>query len=103
MPDTNPQDPGAMPEPQSLEEAFDTSMEHIKTALAFVPYDDDEERRCAEENAVITLRNLALAENRALEEHLLACLDDEQHALVLLICEKQRARIAALGEGEHGT
>ncbi|KKN20456.1 hypothetical protein LCGC14_0935370 [marine sediment metagenome] len=99
-----------MPEPQSLEEAFDTSMEHIKTALAFVPYDDDEERRCAEENAVITLRNLALAVlegyiadvNALAEAEVLRGepLEGAHHRAMQHEAERYRARTAALGASD---
>lgn len=74
-----------MPE-QSIEEAFALSMEHVKTALAFVPYDDAEDRRCAVENAALTIRNAQMA-----------VLDEMERANQNFKSPGIRARIAALG------
>ncbi len=81
-----------MPKPQSLEEAFAANMEQIRTALGFVPYDDEEERQQAVEQARDQLRNLALAVLEEAYRHYAGLPEWDENYAVL------DTRIAALGE-----
>ena len=78
-----------MLEPQSLEEAFAGFAQSFRVALAYVPYDDEDERAQAAKEGDAALRTLALV---VLEEAI-GTVNEEVDMFGDL-----RARIAALGE-----